>query len=157
MFFFYWAKIGLCKIKTRDYADGYYQLREKSYKLFLSASKDFQLINDHEILAKGNLYDIVKTEISNGITLYYTLSDEEEDVYVQQLTNWGKTNPEEQSLPIKTVGLHIAKFFDIKKYNYSSLTELLRLHANVRSYSDLFLYTSPLQNIFSPPPNNLLS
>jgi len=157
LFFFYWGKIELCKIKARDYSDGYYQLKEKTYKLFSSASKDFQLVNDHEILAEGKLYDPVKTEISNGKTLYYTLSDEEEDVYVQQLSNWGKSNSEEQSLPTKTVGLHIAKYFDITEHNYSSLNNIFRLHSNVRSSNDPFLYKSPLKNIFSPPPNNFLS
>lgn len=157
LFFFYWGKIELCKIKAQDYADGYYQLREKSLTLFSSASKEFQLINDDEILAGGKLYDIVKTEISDGKTLYYTLSDEEEDAYVQQLGDWGKSNSEEQSLPTKTVGLHIAKFFDIKKCSYSSSKDFLRLYSNVRSYNDLFLYTSPQQNIISPPPDNFLS
>ena len=157
MFFFYWGKIELCKIKAQDYTEGFYQLREKSLTLFSSGSKDFQLINDDEILAGGNLYDIVKTEIRDGKTLYYTLSDEAEDVYVQQLADWGKSNSEEQSLPTKTVGLHIAKYFDIKEHSYSSLKNILRLHKNIRSSNDLFLYISPLKNIFSPPPNNFLS
>jgi hypothetical protein len=157
LFFFYWGKIELCKIKAQDYTEGFYQLLEKSLTLFSSDSKDFQLINDDEILAGGNLYDIVKTEISNGKTQYYTLSDEAEDVCIQQLAGLSKSNSTEQSLPGKTVGLHIAKFFDIKKYNCSSLTELLRLHTSVRYSNDLFVYTSPLKNIFSPPPDNFLS
>jgi hypothetical protein len=157
LFFFYWGKIELCKIKAQDYSDGYYQLREKSLTLFSSDAKNFQLINDDEILAGGNLYDIVKTEISNGKTLYYTLSDEAEDVYVQQLSDWSKSNSAEQSLAAKTVGLHIAKYFDIKEHSFSSLKNILRLPSNVRSSNDLFLYISPFQNIFSPPPDNFLS
>ena len=157
MFFFYWGKIELCKIKAQDYADGYYQLKEKKLTTFSSGANNFQLINDDEILAGGNLYDIVKTEITNGKTLYYTLSDEAEDVYVQQLSDWSKSNSAEQSLPTKTVGLHIAKYFDIKEHNFSPLRNILRLHSNVRSSNDLFLYISPFQNIFSPPPNNFLS
>jgi hypothetical protein len=157
LFFFYWGKIELCKIKAQDFAEGYYQLREKKLTIFSSGAKEFQLINDHEILAKGNFYDIVKTEISGGKTLYYTLSDDEEDAYLQQLSAWGKSNSEEQSLPTKTVGLHIAKYFDIKEHSYSSLNNILRLHSNVKSSNDLFLYISPLKNIFSPPPNNFLS
>lgn len=157
LFFFYWGKIELCKIKAHDYADGYYQLREKALILFSEGSKEFQLINDDEILSDGKLYDIIKKEISDGKTLYYTLSDDEEDAYVQQLGDWGKLNSEEQSLPTKTVGLHIAKFFDIKKGSYSSLKNILRLHSTVRSSNDLFLYTSPQQNIISPPPDNFLS
>lgn len=99
----------------------------------------------------------MKKEISNGKKLYYTLSDEEEDAYVQQLGNWGKLNSEEQSLPAKTVGLHIAKYFDIKESGYYALKEVFRLSSNVRSSNDLFLYISPQQNIISPPPDNILS
>ena len=157
LFFFYWGKIELCKIKAQGYADGYYQLREKSLTLFTSDSKKFQLVNDDEILAGGKLYDIMRKEISNGKTLYYTLSDEEEDAYVQQLGNWGKLNSEEQSLPTKTVGLHIAKYFDIKESGYYALKELFRLSSNVRYSNDLFLYVPPQLNIISPPPDNFLS
>ena len=157
LFFFYWGKIELCKIKAQDYADGYYQLKEKKLTTFSSGANNFQLINGDEILAGGNLYDIVKTEITNGKTLYYTLSDEAEDVYVQQLSDCSKSNSEEQSLPGKTVGLHIAKYFDVKEDSYFSLNNILRLHANIRICNDPFLYTSPLKNIFSPPPNNFLS
>ena len=157
MFFFYWGKIELCKIKAQDYTDGFYQFREKTLTIFSSGAKEFQLINDDEILAGGNLYDIVKTKIRDGKILYYTLSDEAEDVYVQQLSDWSKSNSEEQSLPTKTVGLHIAKYFDIKEHSFSSLKNILRLHSDVSSSNDLFLYLSPLKNIFSPPPDNFLS
>ncbi len=157
MFFFYWGKIEFCKIKARDYTDDYYQLREKSLTLFSPGSEDFQLVNDDEILAGGNLYDIVKTETNNGKTLYYALSDEEEDACIQQLAGLSKSNPEEQSLPTKTFGLHIAKYFEITNDSYSSLKSFLCVHDKVSLSNDLFLYLSPLKNIFSPPPDNFLS
>lgn len=144
-------------MKAQDYTDGYYQLREKSLTLFSPGVQDFQLVNDDEILAGGNLYDIVKTEINNGKTLYYALSDEEEDACIQQLAGLGKSNSEEQSLPGKTVGLHIAKYFEITNDSYSSLKSFLRVHDTVSSSNDLFLYVSPLKYIFSPPPDNFLS
>ncbi len=147
----------MCKIKAEDFAENYYQLPEKSITLFSTGSKNFQLINDHEILASGHLYDIVKTKISNGETLYYTYSDEEEDADVKQLTDWGKSNAEDKSMPTKTISLHLGKYFGIKKYSNSFLTEQLNLLRYGRLTNDLFLYISPLQHIFSPPPNNLFS
>ena len=144
-------------MKASNYSDDYYQLKEKTYKLFSSASKDFQLINDHEILANGNLYDIVKTETVNGKTMYYTFSDEEEDRYVQQLNDWGKSSSQEQPLPAKTVGLHIGKYFEVIKYNSPVFATSLRVHETVKLSNDLFQYVSPLKIVFAPPPDLIVS
>ena len=143
----------MCKIKARDCADGYYQLKEKNYKLFSSEAKDFKLINEHEILADGNLYDIIKTETRDGKICYYTLSDEEEDMYVQQLNDLGKSNSQEQSLPAKTVGLQIGKYFEDIKYNSLVFIKSLPVHEPEELSNDLFQYASPLKIVFSPPPN----
>jgi len=147
----------LCKIKARDFADTYYQLPAKSLTLFSSDDNNFQLINDHEIMSGANLYDIVKTKISNGKTIYYTLSDEEEDMYVQQLNDWGKSSSREQSLPAKTVGLHIGKYFEVIQYKAPVFTTSLRVHPSVKLSNDLFQYVSPLKIVFSPPPDLFLS
>lgn len=157
LFFFYWGKIQLCKIKAEDFADTYYRLPEKSLTIFSSGNKNFQFNNDDEILADGKLYDIVKTEIINGATYYFTLSDEEEDNYVQQLGEWSKSNTEEKSLPSKTISLHIGKYFTIKKECETNLHLYFRVTDDVSYKNDLFIYISPFINIFSPPPDNLLS
>ncbi len=153
IFFFYWGKIQLCKIKAEEYTDGYYQLPEKSLIIFSSADKDFQLNDDHEIIANGGLYDIVKTEMRDGKTLYYALSDEEEDASLQQLSDWTKSNADQQSLPTKTVGLRFGKYFEAVKYNHTVFVTLLRLHHPVKLSNDLFQYASPLKIVFSPPPD----
>ncbi len=143
-------------MKAEEYADTYYQLPEKTFTIFSSDDKDFQFNDDHEILANGNLYDIVKTEIRNGKTFYYALSDLEEDSYVHQLAKWGKSNSGEQSLPGKTVDIHIAKYFEIIKY-YPPVFTLLRVHETVKLSNSLFQYISPLKIVLSPPPDFLLS
>lgn len=114
------------------------------------------MVNKKEILADGKLYDIVKTEMSNGIILYYTLHDEDEDEYIQNFTDWKKNNSQEKSLPGKTINLHIAKYFTVEKHHPVSASSL-NLHSDVKTASDSFFYTSPFKNIFSPPPDNLLS
>jgi hypothetical protein len=144
-------------MKARDYSDDYYQLKERTYKLFSSASKEFQLVNDHEILAGGNLFDIVKTETVNGKTLYYTFCDEEEDGYVQQLGRWGKSCSQEQSLPPKTEGLQIGKYVGAIKYYSPVFTTSLRVNDSFKLSNDLFQYISPLKIVFSPPPDLIVS
>ena len=156
LFFFYWGEIQLCKIKADEYSNADY-MPAKSLTIFSSATKGLDLVDKKEILVDGKLYDIVKTEISNGITLYYTISDEEEDEYVQNLSDWGKNNAEEKSLPGKTINLHMAKYFTAEKYPSPVSVSSLHRCTCVKTVSDSFFYTSPYKNIFSPPPNNLSS
>lgn len=146
----------MCKIKAGDYADNYFELPEKTLTIFSSDDKGLQFNDDHEIVADGHLYDIVKTEMRDGKTFYYALSDQEEDDYVQQLTEWGKSNSEEKSLPTKTVGVHIGKYFEQVKY-CPPASLLLRVGQQVRLSNDLFQYGSPLKIVFSPPPDLLVS
>jgi hypothetical protein len=155
LFFFYWGEIQLCKIKADEYSDADY-IPAKSLSVFSSDTKGIKMVDKNEILVAGKLYDIVKTQISNGITLYYALGDEDEDKYVQNLTDWEKNNSEEKSMPGKTINLHLAKYFTVEKY-HDPVSPLLHLRIDVKTASDSFFYTSPLKNIFSPPPDNLLS
>ena len=155
LFFFYWGGIQLCKIKADEYSDADY-IPAKSLIVFSSGTKGIKLIDKKEILSDGKLYDIVKTEISYGITLYYTLSDEDEDEYVQNLTDWGKNNSQEKSLPGKTINVHLAKYFTVKYFNPISNSSL-HLCTDLKTTSDCFFYKSPFKNIFSPPPNYLLT
>lgn len=156
LFFFYWGEIQLCKIKADEYSDADY-IPAKSLIVFSSGTKGIELVDKKEILVDGKLYDIVKTQISNGITLYYTIIDEEEYEYVQNLTDWEKNNSGEKSLPGKTINLHIAKYFTDEKYQHPVFASSLPVRSDMKTVSDSFLYTSPFKNIFSPPPDNLLS
>lgn len=145
----------MCKIKA-EYAEAYYQLPERTLIIFSSDDKGFQFNDDHEILANGNLYDIVKTEKKNGKTFYYVLSDLEEDGYVHQLAKWNESNSDKQSLPAKAVDIHIGKYFEIIKYSPTAFT-LLRVRKTVKLSNSLFQYTSPLKIVLSPPPDFIVS
>lgn len=125
--------------------------------IFSSDTKGIELINKKEILADGKLYDIVKTEISNGKKLYYTLSDEEEDEYQLELTDWEKNNSQEKSMPGKTINLDLLKYFTLENCQDFVLDCSIHFRGNTETGSDSFLYKSPYKNIFSPPPDNLLS
>jgi hypothetical protein len=157
LFIFYWGEIQLCKIKSEAYSDSDYSMPEKSFTVFSSDTKGIELINKKEIRANGKLYDIVKTELSNGITKYYTLHDEDEDEDVQNLSDWGKNNSQENSLPGKTINLHLEKYFTAEKNHNSITTSSLHNSSHLKTARDYFFYNSPLKNIFSPPPNYFLS
>ncbi|HEV8083000.1 MAG TPA: hypothetical protein VGP55_07355 [Chitinophagaceae bacterium] len=125
--------------------------------IFSSDTKGIELINKKEILADGKLYDIVKTEMSDGKKLYYTLSDEEEDEYQLELTDWEKNNSQEKSMPGKTINLQLLKYFTVEKYQSFVLYCSIHFRCNTKTGSDSFLFKSPYKNIFSPPPDKLLS
>ena len=116
--------------------------------------KGIKRVDKNEILVDGKLYDIVETQFSNGIILYYTISDEDEDEYVQNLTDWGKNN-QENSLPGKTISIHLAKYFTIEKYHHPVSASSIHLRTGMKTVSDSFFYASPFINIFSPPPDLL--
>ena len=151
MFFLYWGEIQLCKINADEYSNADY-VPARPLTIFSSATRDFKLINETEILSHGKLYDIVKRHTSGGITSYYTLSDEEEDGYRQNLTEWAGNNAEEKNLPAKTITFHLAKYFNVELYNYPFSFQL-QAHGDAQINSDHFFYVSPFKNIFCPPPD----
>lgn len=153
LFFFYWGEIQLCKIKADEYSDADY-IPAKSFIVFSSENKNLEFVDKKEIRVDGKLYDIVKIGISNGITLYFTLSDEEEDGYVQNLSEWQKNNTGEKSLPGKTINLYLAKYFTLEKYQ-PVVACSISLAAEMKTASDRFFYKSPFKNTFSPPPDYL--
>ena len=86
--------------------------------------------------------------------MYYTINDEEEDRYVQNLTDWEENNGGEKSLPGKTIDVHMAKYFTVEKY-HPVFASSIHLRTGIKAVSDSFFYTSPFINIFTPPPELL--
>jgi hypothetical protein len=140
LFFFYWGEIQLCKIRAREYADFDFIMPGKKTVVFSSGNKGIQFINKNEIRVDGKLYDIKKTELNNGITTYYAMSDEEEDHYVQSLQDLGNTNSREKSLPGKTINLHFAKFLQSEKKCYFNLYSLEGNKQQLRAMDKSFFY-----------------
>jgi len=85
------------------------------------------------------------------------LHDEDEDEYVHNLTNWEKDNSPEKSLPGKTINLQLTKYFTVEKSPASFVASSTHLCTDAKAASDSFLYTSPLKNILTPPPDHLVS
>ncbi|MEO8859887.1 MAG: hypothetical protein ABI358_00560 [Ginsengibacter sp.] len=157
MFFFYWGEIQLCKIRAREYADFDFIMPGKTMVVFSSDNKAIQFVNKNEIRVDGKLYDIKKTELNNGITIYYAMSDEEEDHYVQSLQGWEDTNSREKSLPGKTINLHLAKFLKSEKNCHFNLHSLDINKQKLKEMDESFFYNSPLKIVFTPPPEKFFS
>jgi hypothetical protein len=150
------AEIQRCKIKAEEYSDADHEIGKKKLILFSSQTKGFELANKKEIFADGKWYDIVETQTSNGIILYYALGDKDEDRYVHNLADFEKNNSWDKSLPGKTIKLFNAKYFSDEKYHHSICLSL-DLLPRVRVLNDALFYPSLFKDIFSPPPDHLFS
>lgn len=153
---FYWGEIQLCKIKAEKYVDNDDLGKDKKLTIFSSGTKGVELVNKHEILADGKMYDIVKSKLHNGIVLYYTVSDVDEDDFILNLTNLEKNNPDEKSFPAEIVKFYDLKYFDIKN-NFNSIDFWLLLPPTLRIMGGHLICPSLFRDIFSPPPNRLFS
>ncbi len=157
LFFIYQGKIQLCKIRANDYSDADHKIPESTLTVFSSNTSGIKFLNEKEILFDGKLYDIIRSETDNGKTLYYTLSDKEEDEYQLDLTDWEKNHSQETSIPGKSINLHLEKYFTTKRNHIPVFDPSLFIKGKAIAISDAFLYKPPSKNIFAPPPDNLIS
>lgn len=153
LFFFFWGEIQLCKIKAEDYSGEQYSLPQASLTLFSSGNPGFHKINDHEISSEGKLYDIVKTVVREGKTIYITYHDKNEDEFSAGLSLWGKSNSQENSLPGKSITIQLAKFFT--RQNQIAAHHLVAIKPFARKFTinDGFLYSAPALSVEVPPPD----
>jgi hypothetical protein len=152
---FYCGEIQLCKIKAEKYADNDHIEKEQKLIVFSSGAKGVKLVNEHEILANGKMYDIVKTKLHNGTVLYYAVSDTDEDDFVLDLT-WLEKGGADQSVPAKIIKLYDLKYFDIEN-KFIPTGTWSALLPGLKPVNGHMSYPSPFRDIFSPPPNRLLS
>jgi hypothetical protein len=157
LFFFYWGNIEFCKIKAHDFAQNFYQVPEKAITIFSSKVDNFKLKEDEEIIANGNLFDIVKREIVGNDTLYYALCDHDEDLYSQKLSDWNRSNANSKSTPAKAGWPHIEKYLEVLKLVPPVFSYTLNSNSLAKLSNHLFYYQSPLIIVFSPPPDFLFS
>jgi hypothetical protein len=149
---FYWAGIQICKIKA-EFAERAGEAPGKKLIVFSSDNKTFKLVDDDEIFAGGKMYDIVKTCVSKDKVLYYAYADEDEDEYVQNLSNSEKNNFTEKSLPGKNINPYAAKYFAVKK-NPSPVCFSISLLTRTAILKNDLLYNSVFGDIYAPPPEH---
>jgi len=121
---------------------------------FTTGKTDFVLINNHEILHEGKLFDIRKKEVRNGSIVYLAMSDDKEDRCMEGLDRIAKSSSSGSSVPGKLPALKILK--------YTCSTRNLNVTMRFPLCTDLMAgtftsgdYLAPDKDIFSPPPNSL--
>ncbi len=153
--FFYWVKIQLCKIKA-EVAEATEDCSPKSLVVFSSADKNVRFENSRELRVSGKMYDIVKTEIRNGVKIYCTTHDSDEDVFVAKLARSEKKAGHQTPAPVKAEKLYDAVFFagnDDSLFNSFPSVQI----SNDAAPNDPHFFPLHFNEIFSPPPNGLFS
>ena len=153
--FFYWVKIQLCKIKA-EVAERSGAWSSESLVVFSSADKGVRLENSRELQVSGKMYDIVKTQTTNGTKFYYTTHDSDEDILVAKLARSEKKAGHDTSMPLKAQKLYDAVFFagnadnDFNSYPSIAINDDMIVNAS-------HFYPPDFKEIFSPPPNGSFS
>ena len=155
LLFFYLGQMNDCKsiasetIANKDFNDN-------SLQLFSSNESGFLLLNSKEIQCNGILYDIVRTENSNGKTIYYTINDSKETDIMNHISEFANNNSGHPAAPVKGNAPEVLKYvsqditIDYTDIYHDALT------ANVIAY-DVFFNNSPAGEIDSPPPQDFIA
>ncbi len=150
MLVFYWGEMENCeaiawnKIAHNDFNDD-------ALIHFSSNDKNFSLIEDHEILSNGILYDIVKTESKNGVTIYSCFDDKKESGFWNGISQLGKNSSEQSSTPVKNNAPEVLKYIGNEKtFDYSFIYKDDLSQYGLMDFG--FYYQSPYNEISAPPP-----
>ena len=150
MLIFYWGEMEKCEALAESRI-AHHEFNDDALIEFITANKDFQIIEGKEILNNGILYDIVKTETKDGITIYSCFSDKKESGFWNGISQLGKINSEHSNVPVKDNAPEVLKYIGHdKSFDHSFIYT-----ANI-SQSGLmeknFFYQNPYGEILAPPP-----
>ncbi len=153
---FYLAEIQLCKIRAEEYCDEDHDAGDKKLIVFSSDNKAIELVDKTEIRVDGQLYDIVKTRSIEGKVLYYARADHDEDEYVRQLIAIEKNDTAAHSQPISGVKSFEVKYFPVKIADKPQCLSI-DVFPQPETRPGPIFYPLPFKDIFSPPPDRLIS
>ncbi len=155
--FFYGGGILFCKIQAEKEIITFQYNASKKFIEFSSANKNLKLISDKEISVSDKMFDVVKTEKHGEEIIYFAYSDEKEDNYLSEVSQFEKNNSNSNSPPTKNAAPEILKYVSGKKvFDLNSILSNQLFFSN-NLLSEVFFYQSPFRNIFSPPPEVFIS
>ena len=152
---FYWLKIQICKIKA-EVAESCGVRSSESLSIFSSTEKDVKVENSSELCVAGKMYDIVKTETRNGVKIYHALGDNDEDTYIKKLAGAEKKSTHGTSLPAKA-SQHFDAIYFAGDNSHDLNTFPTFATADEPAVNDPRFRPQDFKDIFSPPPNRLIS
>ncbi len=110
-----------------------------------------KIVNDHEIVVDGKLYDIVRKSDDGKQTKYFCKYDHEEEVLIAKTRLF---NSKAQQMPLQNTARHIVEKI-IKSGIVSNETALIsESSASFYSYYLQICYSGPDIQVLLPPPNN---
>lgn len=120
--------------------------------LFKGLNGKIKMINDREILYNGKMYDIYMIEIQNGKSVFYCVSDENEDIihnaFIDYLNENNNKNDVKSVTNIIKIFITLALMPNHTNFNRILFYNNLSLSYNI-SYKKIIIDTP------SPPPKNI--
>jgi hypothetical protein len=154
---YYLGEMYSCKQEAMNYILTHKYIRNENLVTFLASAGGFQKLNENEILKNGCLYDIVKIEVQCGKKIYYAVSDDKEDIFWHAVAQIAKENSGAHHLPFKNVKSEVLTYVSNRVITSVATSILFQPYYKLSSNISSFLYQSPIGDIFSPPPQAILS
>jgi hypothetical protein len=150
MLVFYWGEMERCEALAENRIV-HHEFNEGALIEFSSANKDFQLIENKEVLSNGILYDIVKIENRHGILTYFCFSDKKESGFWNGISQLGKGSSEHSTAPVKDNAPEVLKYIgQDKTVDYSYI--YIENFSQSGFMENNSFYTNPYSEISAPPP-----
>jgi hypothetical protein len=144
----YLVELQRCEMESES---SEYPAEESLLIEFTEGEMGFVLVNNHEILHEGKLFDIRKKEIRNGRKVYLAVSDAREDRCMEGIERIANGHSTENSLPGK------APVFKCMKYTccpgFENIAGFFPLDPLPVTHFSPGFYREPGRDIFAPPPN----
>lgn len=157
MLCYYWGEVEVNRMKIHNYIITQNNINPDLVSVFYESENNFILVDEHEISFNGKMYDIIKSEIVNGKTVYTAISDSREDEivsFIERLVKHVTTNNNRASQ--KGTNYEIVKYVSTVQTQLSGNRIFDGINDELIPGKDMFLYQSPSIGILCPPPQSVV-
>jgi len=120
----------------------------------ISDSHNFQRLNDHEIVFKNKLYDVVKSFVKGNTHYFYCINDLAEEKYLDQIRQCNEANLDYFNSKYNSVPTFV-KFFTLKNWVKEALGKNLPVLNFIYSIASCPGEMEIFLNRVHPPPEQL--
>ncbi len=152
MLWYCWGEVESNRIKIHNYISTQKNIDPELISVFSEGESDFILENDQEISSNGKMYDIIKSEIVNGKTVYTAISDNKENEIVSFIERLAKHITTNNGTSQKAANYEIVKYVSTGEIQIACTKIFDETSNQLIPGKDMFLYQSPSLGILCPPP-----
>jgi hypothetical protein len=149
LFFVYWTQIEFCGYVAESNP---WNAESKHLIQLTPGMKNFQPVNEKEVMMEGKIFDIVSKKISNGHAVYTVVSDEKEQECLSYLSQMIHRHSNDSATDGK---------FAPDSWKFTAEKSFVAFHDDGILYTanpqPEFLFSSPHLPVIAPPPDRYFS